>query len=365
MKGCKGSSVGAELRRRNATVMTRRPSLDGHAGFEASVHGVFRYAQVVIRHAVVFVAAHGREEHAFAVDGDFEFMRVFEAGEVADDVLQQNDIEVVVCVQREVVFDADAAASAQRQTLDVAFLREIRRDVNHGAERARIHVTDGERRDFARGDQVLIEEGRRYTQRVGDVIEAVAFVIGRKIVGGIDLDPEQIANGVGVFVAIQAMQWCAARIGLGGSMVEGRFEILREGLRRGSRRFRHTLWRHLSAVQFTDDLLPHDRIFGDVIDAESFEHEAAGFGARVVTTEAIGSDQFAMRVGGRLLFGNRWLRLGDGIYTKPARATEAANPTYRVVLLRTIPHLVLYFTRTDPRGNVTPLINASNVCRPG
>ena len=55
-------------------------------------------------------------------------------------------------------------------------------------------AADGARRDLLGRRQVLLHQRRRDRQDVADVVEAVAEVVGRKIVGGAEIDAEQIAN---------------------------------------------------------------------------------------------------------------------------------------------------------------------------
>ena len=76
--------------------------------------------------AVVFLAADLRHEHAFAVDADLDLVRELQAGQVADDVAEKLDAELVLGILREVVLEEQAAASAERQSLDVILLRRRR-----------------------------------------------------------------------------------------------------------------------------------------------------------------------------------------------------------------------------------------------
>ena len=73
---------------------------------------------------------------------------------------------------------------------------------------------------FACRRHVALEQEWRDTERVGDVVEAIGRVVGRKA-ADVDLELEQIAHRVAVFGAVQTMQERPARIGLlGGSTVE-------------------------------------------------------------------------------------------------------------------------------------------------
>ena len=66
---------------------------------------------------------------------------------------------------------------------------------------------------LARGPEILLHEQRRERERVGHVVEAVAGVVRRKLVGGAGLDAEDVANGVVVFRAVQAAQRDVAGVG--------------------------------------------------------------------------------------------------------------------------------------------------------
>ena len=122
-------------------------------------------------------------------------------------------------------------------------------------------VADGERADFQGGGEVVFLKGGREAQGVGDVVETVRGVVGGKKRGGVDVEIEKIANGVGVLGAIEAMKDGAAGVGVSGSgVVELRFERGNEVLARGGSGLRHADGRHGAGAQLTDDLFPG---FGD------------------------------------------------------------------------------------------------------
>ncbi len=96
-----------------------RPRLHMHLGPQPGIQRVARQRQIGIHQLEVFFAAHRRDKHALAIDTDLKLMRKLHAGQVADDIPQQEDVELVVGVQREIVMDQDSAARPQRQPLDV------------------------------------------------------------------------------------------------------------------------------------------------------------------------------------------------------------------------------------------------------
>src|SRR5262249_47336593 len=62
---------------------------------------------------------------------------------------------------------------------------------------------DGPGGDAFGGGEVSLHEHRRYGEHVADVVEAVAGIVGGEIFLGAELHAEQVANGVGVLVAIE------------------------------------------------------------------------------------------------------------------------------------------------------------------
>ena len=72
----------------------------------------------------------------------------------------------------------------------------------------RLHsgIADGQAADLAGGADVAFHQGGRDVQHFGHVVEAVAHIVGRQIGGRVHFDIEQIAHGVGVLDAIEAVQ---------------------------------------------------------------------------------------------------------------------------------------------------------------
>ena len=95
-------------------------------------------------------------------------------------------------------------------------LRFVLLDAVDLTRRRDITLAKRERRDALRRREIAFEQHRRNAEDVGVVVEAGARIIRRQQRGGVDLDGQQIANGVRVFRAVQTMrEWAAGiRIGL-------------------------------------------------------------------------------------------------------------------------------------------------------
>ena len=94
-----------------------------HLGLQPRIQRVARQRQIGIHQFEIFFSTHRREKHPLAIDADFELMRKLHARQIADDVPQQDYVELVIGIQRKIVMDQDPAASAQRQPFDVFVLR--------------------------------------------------------------------------------------------------------------------------------------------------------------------------------------------------------------------------------------------------
>jgi hypothetical protein len=228
---------------------------------------------VRVRREVVLVAAGVRQEHAFSVDGDLDLVRELETGHVADDISQQEDVEVVLAVLRKIVTDEESATRAQRKSFDVIGLLGVRRHAIDPLCERRVGA-DGETADLSRSRQVLLEQGRGDLQDAGDVVEAVALVVGRQQLCDVDLQIEQIANRVAIFGAIQSMDWFMARIGTANRLlVERRLETRDKAVEGGRVRTRHALRRHHAATDFANDLFPELRLSGCISGVQTLEDE--------------------------------------------------------------------------------------------
>src|SRR5262249_9703210 len=62
---------------------------------------------------------------------------------------------------------------------------------------------DGPLHDALGGGEVLLHEQRRQRQHVGDVVEAVADVVGGEVLGGVEIYADEVADGVVVFGAVE------------------------------------------------------------------------------------------------------------------------------------------------------------------
>ena len=80
--------------------------------------------------------------------------------------------------------------------------------VSGGPSRSPLHDALGRR-------QVPLHQHGRHRQHVADVVESVADVVRREILGGIEIDAHQIADRVAIFGPVQPPHRDAARVGLG------------------------------------------------------------------------------------------------------------------------------------------------------
>ena len=102
-------------------------------------------------------------------------------------------------------------------------------------------------------------------------------VVRRQQRADVDVERQQIANGVRVLGAVQAMQRRRAGIEAPrGRAIERGFERRRERLARRGRRLRRALGRHHAGAQLAHDLLPDLGVAVDGVGIQRVERQAAG-----------------------------------------------------------------------------------------
>ena len=154
-------------------------------------------------------------------------------------------------------------------------------------------------RDVVRGRQVLLHQHRRQRQHVGDVVEPVAGVVLREVVGGTHLDAEQIANRVVVFVAVETAGGHTTRIRRRHAVDAGEL-TLEPGGNRLALRFLGLLFlerRHLAAPQHADDVFPMIALADQRLRRlERLEVQAVlGFALVAVAAEAVFGEKWPNR----------------------------------------------------------------------
>ena len=177
--------------------------------------------------------------------------------------------------------DENAAAGADRQPFDVTILREIAADFVGRRERTEVGVADGQPADLPRRADVALDERRRGAQHVGDVVEPFGGIIRRQHRGRIDVDRHQVADDVGVFVPIQAVQ--AGRAGirlLQRGAIDGRFDRPSKAVERRAIGARRSRRRHQAGPKLPEHLFPDFGVRGRMIDVDLCERQTAGLQPR-------------------------------------------------------------------------------------
>ena len=145
-------------------------------------------------------AADREHLEALAVQGQLELVGLDEEGAVGDD---RDD---VLGVLGEVEVDDHAPAGAEREPRDVVVLPLVGGDPERLGDRRGHRRPDREPADLPRRREVALHEGRRNSQHPGDVVEAVAGVVGRQEVAHVDVEVEEVADDVAVLGAAQPVQ---------------------------------------------------------------------------------------------------------------------------------------------------------------
>ena len=262
-------------------------------------------------HALRLLSAEGERPHQRPVEPDLQLVARAHAADVVHIVAVQADLQVVLAVDREVVPDADAAPGAERHVVahPVVLHQQDRHLVGLGARPER-RLPHRQAADLARRRQVPLHQGGRDRQDVRHVVEAVLVdVVGRQQRRHVDVERQQVADGVGVLGAVEAVERLgASRIGMRGRVaVDLVLEPAGQRVVGGGGGTRAAGRRHRPRPEFRDDLLPGLGVRSHLGQIEPVEGQAGGEEALVVAGDAVAPDgplqQSRARFDGRRLRG--------------------------------------------------------------
>ena len=154
---------------------------------------------------------------ALAVQPQIDQVASVESAHVVADVERvalQVQPDLVLAVRREVVAHGSAAAGAERQVLvhpHVLHQREVRQAVHGGLGPDR-GIAERQTADLLRRQEVAFEQPGRHRQHLGDVVEALQRVVAGQQRLAVDLQRQQIPDGVRVLGPVQAVDRRAARV---------------------------------------------------------------------------------------------------------------------------------------------------------
>ena len=251
-----------------------------------------------------------RRRHRQHLDGgpveqDRDVVRLAQAADaVGVPALAQLDPQLVLGVDREVVVELRPAAGAERHPGDVAGLVQVGRHDERVGDRRPHRGPDGEPGDPARRREVALEAAGIEAPQA-HVVEAGAGVVGGQQRGHVDVEVEQVADGVAVLGGVEAPQRRAPPgVGMGGGgPVELGLEIRDQPARRLPVRSRPARRRHHAGAQLADDLLPDVRVVAHAVEIEIVEGQPRRPQGVVVAGHAVAVEQRALRPGGRLAGG--------------------------------------------------------------
>ena len=266
-----------------------------------------RVAELVARvagrrlHPLRLLAAEDERPDERAVEPDLQLVARPHAADVVHVVPVQPDLHVVLAVDREVVADADAAAGSERHVLahPIVLHQEDRHLVGFGA-RAERRLSDRQTADLARRREVPLHQGRRDRQDVGHVVEAVLVdVVRRQECRHVDVERQEVANGVGVLGAVEAVEGLRApRIRVrGGVAVDLAFEPPGQSVVGGDAGTRPAHRWHRPRPELRDDLLPELGVRPHLRQIQRVERQAGGQQAVVVAGDAVAPDRLLQKLG--------------------------------------------------------------------
>ena len=122
-------------------------------------------------------------------------MRLAKALDVLVAVPRQPELDLELAVLREGVRDQRPAAGADREPLDVLLLGEVGPDAERVAAGGSARAPHGQAADLLRRGDVAVQERRREVAH-RHVVEPAAGLVVRQQRRGVDVEREQVADGV-------------------------------------------------------------------------------------------------------------------------------------------------------------------------
>ncbi len=242
--------------------------LDRQADFHVRI-GIVSGAETAIACLNVACALFGRngeQPEPLIVEPQIDLAFLPHAQELIGLAARQADRNLIFAVHRETVANGRASARAERHVFAhaVALIEPVRNRIGLIGD-GRLGIAHRQPADLACRGKVPFHQQGRYLQHVADIVEAVAGIIGRQHLRHVDLDRQQIADDVGVFRAVEAMERRMSGIGLDlRHPIALGLDRLDQGLVGRCVGPRHAGRRHLAAAQLAQQLLPNGALVVEI-----------------------------------------------------------------------------------------------------
>ena len=158
---------------------------------------------------VTLRGAHLKSSGGVTIEQDFEFVGFVQAFDHLVAVARQADLDLILAVSGERVSDERSTARAEWKVCDGPFLREVWLQTIGVAIRPRDRRTHGEAADFLGGGDVAVEQGGRQVA-ARQVVETVARIVFGEQCRRVDLEVEEIPDGVPILGAIESVEGVGA-----------------------------------------------------------------------------------------------------------------------------------------------------------
>ena len=262
-----------------------------------SCAGLHRHADLEMRiggrsaaeHDLFFAGRNGEQVEPLNIEPEIELAFPLEAQIFVVSAPLQGDRNLIFAVHREQVAHEGAAARAGRSGFAHSIeLNEPMRNgiglIGHGHR----GIADGGPADLACRRKVPFQQYGRYLQHVSDVVEAVADVVGRQQFRDVNLQRQQITNGIPVLRSVEPMERGASRIGLNlRQAIAPGLDILDERIVGGCIGPRHAGRWHRAVAQLARQLLPSDAVGFEIGDVQGVQVQPCRWRGTPMTADAI------------------------------------------------------------------------------
>lgn len=202
----------------------------------------------------------------FAINQQFDVVNAGDAFDVFIAIASEANLHFILGIDGESVPERFASARAQGKSVEVFFLRKVGRKVDRFTARGACRDANGQTSDFAGRRKISFQKrGGEFADSY--VVKPVAGFVGRKEASDVNVNGEQVPDGILVLGSIQAPEGVrASRIGL--LAIECRLNGTDRGDVGGFGRMRNIRRRHRAATQAAKYFFP---AFGMLLRGTGFE----------------------------------------------------------------------------------------------
>src|SRR5262249_8450585 len=150
------------------------------------------------------LSAHAEQLQPLSIEPHIQLVRAVDTVDrAAVEESTETNLHGVFAIGREVVAYDCAAPRKKRRFIALALkLRKVRANRDPLGPGPDGRITHCQAADLLRGEEIALQQTWRDGQHIGDVVKTVSGFVGRQYRGAVNLEREQVPDGVRVFESV-------------------------------------------------------------------------------------------------------------------------------------------------------------------